>query len=72
MTSTPSRGSPTTGSPFYKSDDHEPSEDSGRYRRWLSEELGLEPVMDPGPIVVGAQQEYGPAFAHWLQLYVPE
>lgn len=60
------------GVTFYKGDDHEPSEESDRYRRWLSEELGLEPVMDPAPIVSRAQQEYGPALARWLQPYVPE
>jgi hypothetical protein len=60
------------GVSFYKGDDHEPSEDSDRYREWLSSEFGLEPVADPEPIVSRAQQEHGPAFARWLQLYVPE
>lgn len=60
------------GVSFYREDEQERSEDSRRYERWLAEELGLQPVIDPAPIVSRAQQEYGPAFAHWLQLYLPE
>ncbi len=54
---------------YFKTPDHEPREESGAYRAWLAENVGIKAAAKPDSIVKKAQKRYGAAFAKWLRSF---
>ena len=58
------------GVTFYKAKDHEPRENHDAYQSWLKDELALDPIDDPAPLVAAAQARYKADFDAWMSAFV--
>lgn len=58
-----------SGASYYRDEDDEPSERHDEYVAWLGERLGLEPVIDPDPLVERASELHQERFAAWMARY---
>ncbi len=52
---------------YFKTPDHEPQPESGAYRKWLADTVGVKAPPKPDAIVKKAQKRYAKAFKTWLE-----